>query len=180
MDILSLVRRHPRHGYAIVAALREAEHESRNVSIASIYRLLNDMEKNGLLEGSLENAPGQGPPRKSYRLTDRGRDALVRAALSCLSSPTAERSSLETALRNIKLINPHTALAALGLYAETLATDLGRLEADLGGDNLLESFEDRIMVEREHRRVRAELDYVAWLNQTIMDNLSDDGQSWRA
>jgi DNA-binding PadR family transcriptional regulator len=133
------------------------------------------MEKRGLLEGTLEPAPGQGPPRKTYRLTDRGRDHLVRAALSCLSGPTEERSSIETALENIRLINPHTALAALGLYAESLEAE--RAEKGPAEDD--PDLEAVVLAERRRRRIAAEIGFVEWLSATIRDHLDDEGRGWK-
>lgn len=61
------------YGYDIVRQLRTME--VLVISEGTIYPILSRLRKEGLLNTYLEESP-EGPARKYYRLTDRGRDIL--------------------------------------------------------------------------------------------------------
>ena len=73
--LLSVVASGPKHGYAVIEALRTASGEVFDLPEGTIYPALNRLEREGLL-GS-EWSVVQGRRRRTYHVTGRGREALV-------------------------------------------------------------------------------------------------------
>lgn len=70
----------PRHGYAIMQALRLDPAEPLPIGPATLYRTLKDMESAGLISGSEGPDDSDGPPRRYFQLTAAGRRAGNREA----------------------------------------------------------------------------------------------------
>lgn len=64
------------HGYRMLELLkREAAFHEQPPDQAGVYRVLRNMEQEGLVESAWDTE-GAGPARKRYRLTERGRSCL--------------------------------------------------------------------------------------------------------
>src|SRR5947199_7062644 len=72
--VLSLLANEERYGFDLVRAL--ADVDGMVTSEGTIYPLLSRLRRDGLVETSWQESPA-GPPRRYYRLTDVGLDALV-------------------------------------------------------------------------------------------------------
>lgn len=73
MCLLSVIDEEASYGYEMVSKLRE-----RGLDLASegsIYPLLSRLQKQGVIEGYLVQS-SEGPARKYYRMSDRGRQML--------------------------------------------------------------------------------------------------------
>jgi PadR family transcriptional regulator PadR len=73
MCLMSIINEEASYGYEMVRKLR-----NRGLDLASegsIYPLLSRLQKQGMIEGYLVQS-SEGPARKYYRMTDRGRSAL--------------------------------------------------------------------------------------------------------
>lgn len=80
--LLGLVARHaPIHGYALIRALTETTGEQVQFKPGTIYPILNDLERMGIVRSTWV-ASESGPQRKAYALTATGREALAAAAAS--------------------------------------------------------------------------------------------------
>ena len=71
--VLGLLASQRRYGSQIVDDL--AGHPQLAISAGTVYPLLARMKKAGVIDSMWEESP-VGPPRKYYRLTDEGREAL--------------------------------------------------------------------------------------------------------
>ena len=65
----------PLYGYQIAKRIVEAGHEGVPIKQGTLYSVLRSMEGDGLLSSQIEPSPS-GPPRKYYRITEHGADAL--------------------------------------------------------------------------------------------------------
>ena len=65
----------PMYGYQIAKRL-EAEREDVPIKQGAMYPVLRALEGSGFLESRVEPSVS-GPPRKYYRITEEGREALV-------------------------------------------------------------------------------------------------------
>jgi PadR family transcriptional regulator len=74
--LLATLERGPRHGYAIVEAIRNASSGAFDLAEGTIYPALYRLEAGGLLASSWTTAAGR--KRRVYRLTGRGRTELER------------------------------------------------------------------------------------------------------
>ncbi|MCI1779053.1 MAG: PadR family transcriptional regulator [Bacteroidales bacterium] len=70
--ILSILRRNDAYASSLIAELKEAR---MIVVEGTLYPLLAREKNQGLLKYRWEESP-QGPPRKYYSLTDKGKEAL--------------------------------------------------------------------------------------------------------
>lgn len=66
----------PASGYDLKQRFENQERHYWSANLAQIYPTLNKMERDGLLESHEEPSP-KGPPRKVYRRTSAGLDALT-------------------------------------------------------------------------------------------------------
>ena len=72
--LLLLMHEGPAHGYDLLERLKEYAISGIDPSI--IYRMLREMEEDGLVTSVWEEKESQGPPRRVYSLTASGNDAL--------------------------------------------------------------------------------------------------------
>ena len=72
--VLALLKVEERYGFDLVRALGEAD--GMVTSEGTIYPLLSRLRRDGLVSTTWEESPS-GPPRRYYRLTAKGRQALA-------------------------------------------------------------------------------------------------------
>jgi poly-beta-hydroxybutyrate-responsive repressor len=75
-SLLLLLREQPRHGYELIELLPEVAGATR-VDVGNLYRLLRALEAEGIV-ASEWNADLPGPAKRTYRLTEAGRELLER------------------------------------------------------------------------------------------------------
>jgi PadR family transcriptional regulator PadR len=71
--VLALLKEEERYGFDLVRALGETD--GMVTSEGTIYPLLSRLRRDGLVSTTWEESPS-GPPRRYYRLTAKGRQAL--------------------------------------------------------------------------------------------------------
>ena len=159
LAILSLIAEQPRHGYEIEQVIEaRGMREWTEVGFSSIYYLLKKLEREGLIEGQLEEAE-RGPARKVYHHTPAGRDALHAGVLDALSVPRHCYSPLQLGLADLPAISPAEALAALGQYRYSLTARLEHVQARWEGQRPLPYFVDA-MFDHSVTMIRAELGWI--------------------
>lgn len=120
LAILSLVVERPRHGYEIEQVIEERGMRAwTEIGFSSIYYLLKKLEREGLIEGRLEQAQ-RGPARKVYTTTPAGLEMLRAGLLNALSVPRPSYPPLQLGLANLPGIPPAEAVAALRQYRDAL------------------------------------------------------------
>lgn len=77
MLILAVLERQPEHGYAIAQAIKARSEGLLTAKEGTLYPALHALEAEGLVES--EEHEWGGRVRREYRLTEKGRGALVRA-----------------------------------------------------------------------------------------------------
>jgi len=97
--VLGLLQERPMYGYQLSKELRRRSSGYFVFKEGTLYPALHRMEKAGLIAGKWEVVE-DGPSRKYYHLTDKGRHELVRSRrewetflerlLACLGRPTGE------------------------------------------------------------------------------------------
>ena len=73
--LLLLLHQGLSHGYALLEQL--GEYGLGQVDPSAVYRALRDMEEQGLVASNWDEEKTQGPPRRVYRLTALGNEALA-------------------------------------------------------------------------------------------------------
>src|SRR5438552_12918233 len=75
--ILAVLAGEPLHGYAVIDELRRRSEGAFSLAEGTLYPVLHRLEADGLLSSAWSDASGRR--RRVYRLTRRGRTALVRS-----------------------------------------------------------------------------------------------------
>ncbi len=95
--LLAALEAGPRHGYAVIEALRDASGGRIDLPTGTIYPALHRLERAGLITSAWSTASGR--PRRTNELTAAGRRALgservawqeFAAAVTALLTPTLE------------------------------------------------------------------------------------------
>ncbi len=73
--VLSVLSSGPLHGYGVIEQLRERSGEAFDLPEGTIYPVLHRLEGSGLLVSDWTEQSGRR--RRTYRLSDKGRAALV-------------------------------------------------------------------------------------------------------
>jgi DNA-binding PadR family transcriptional regulator len=73
--LLAVLEAGPRHGYAIIEALRAGSGGQFDLPTGTVYPALHRLEQAGLVRSTWSD--GAGRRRRSYRLTPRGAAALA-------------------------------------------------------------------------------------------------------
>lgn len=73
--LLLLLHQGLSHGYALLEQL--SEYGLNQVDPSAVYRALRTMEEQGMVDSTWDENKTQGPPRRVYRLTARGDEALA-------------------------------------------------------------------------------------------------------
>ena len=77
LAVLYMVSSHgPIHGYAILKGLTETSGGRINIRAGTMYPILKVLENNGLVEFRIVPSH-EGPPRKVYTTTRKGKEAMV-------------------------------------------------------------------------------------------------------
>lgn len=74
--ILSALNDGPKHGYIISQWVQQTSNGQLHFSAGMLYPLLHKLEKNKLITSRWYPSPNQGPKRKVYALTAKGKRAL--------------------------------------------------------------------------------------------------------
>ena len=128
LAVLSLFALKPKPAYEIERVIEErGVREWTEVGFSSIYYLLKKLEREGLIEGRLEEA-SQGPARKVYHVTEVGRTAWREALLHTLSVPEVRSSGLMVGLSNLSSLERDEVLAALRRYHRALGERQAHVE----------------------------------------------------
>jgi PadR family transcriptional regulator, regulatory protein PadR len=77
--LLLLLAGRPMHGYEILDLLPDIAREERRVDLGNLYRLLRSLEEEGIVSSEWDESLS-GPAKRTYRLTDSGRELLARWA----------------------------------------------------------------------------------------------------
>ncbi|GAA4914841.1 DNA-binding PadR family transcriptional regulator [Stackebrandtia albiflava] len=73
--LLAVLESEPRHGYAIIEALKERSGGTLDVPTGTVYPALRRLERNGYLRSSWSNVGGR--ERRTYSLTGSGTRELA-------------------------------------------------------------------------------------------------------
>jgi len=74
--LLLLLRGGPKHGYGLINGLNEVGFEDYPIDSSTIYRILRDLEAEGMIVSTWDSEVTSGPPRRVYQITPAGEDYL--------------------------------------------------------------------------------------------------------
>lgn len=77
--VLAILRDGPTHGYGIAKAIRQRSNEALKLGEGQLYPILHELEERGLVVADWEMQEGD-PPKRVYRLTEKGNGELEERA----------------------------------------------------------------------------------------------------
>src|SRR5437764_8175425 len=91
LSILELLDERPMHPYKLASTMRERhQDEFIRLNFGSLYHTVDVLERNGWIVPTEREKEGRRPERTIYRLTDSGREILVRVVSDILAHPRRE------------------------------------------------------------------------------------------
>jgi DNA-binding PadR family transcriptional regulator len=169
LAILSAVAHRPMHPYEMAAALR-GWNKDRDMGIkwGSLYTVVGNMAKHGLIEEVESVREGRRPERTVYRITEAGRDELVDWTRELLSVPHTEFPQFRAGLSVMAALAPDEVigllkdrLAALDEEIRTLRELYERDIAEVPRLFLIETEYDAAILNAEAAWIRALLEELA-------------------
>ncbi|TDE58471.1 PadR family transcriptional regulator [Nonomuraea mesophila] len=166
LAVLTAVGDRPMHPYEMASVLRaRGKDQDMPIKWGSLYTVVRNLERHGLLEVVESERQGARPERTVYRVTDAGRQEADDWTRELLSDPEREPSAFEAGLSVMGGLGPDE-------VAELLRQRLSGLERQIGDDRralehqsgelprlfLLESEYALAMREAQARWVRALLE----------------------
>ena len=80
--VLLVLSEGPQHGYALLEALQARGYLPGKADVGNLYRGLRRLEKSGAVTSQWVRQSGPGPSRRTYEITDQGRQLLYQDALA--------------------------------------------------------------------------------------------------
>ena len=118
--LLNLLSEKSKHAYEIEQDIKERDMRYwTEISMSSVYKLLNKLERQGLLKSSVKLSK-KNVAQKVYALTARGKNAFNEKLLYLLSTWEASKHPLDIGLASLWLLKNEEAIALLTKYGEHL------------------------------------------------------------
>jgi DNA-binding PadR family transcriptional regulator len=181
LAVLALAAERPTHPYEMASLLRErGKHLSIKINWGSLYTVVGNLEKHGLIEATETVREGRRPERTVYTITDTGREELRDWLRELLGTPEKEYRRFEAALSLVAGIPPDEVAELLAQRLRALDTQISETAQKLEqwGKEIPRLF----LVEAEYdlALLRAEADWVRGLLEEIQSGSMPGLAGWRA
>ena len=118
--ILTLINEGETHGYALDETIEHRGFRNwTDIGFSSIYAILNRLKKKGFITSRLDSS-SQGPARKLYKITRKGKRVLLKVIRLYLSEPEPPRVRIDIGAAHIDLIPQEEAIRCLETYRKKL------------------------------------------------------------
>jgi DNA-binding PadR family transcriptional regulator len=166
LAVLSALTERPMHPYEMATVLRDrGKDQDMRIKWGSLYTVVQNLERHGLLEVTGSVRQGGRPERTVYRITDAGRAELQDWVRELIGTPEPEQSRFTAGLSVLAVLPPHEAAGLLQQRLDQLEARIADHRAALAGFRsqvprlfLVESEYDLAMREAEAIWTRSLLD----------------------
>jgi DNA-binding PadR family transcriptional regulator len=166
LAVLSAVLERPMHPYEMASVLRQrGKEQDMEIKWGSLYTVVQNLEKHGLLEAAESVRHGGRPERTIYRITDAGREELEDWVRELVSTPEREHPRFQAGLSVLGVLGPDEATSLLrqrlSLLEEEIAgqrESLARNSREIPRLFLVEDEYDLAIREAEATWIRSLLD----------------------
>ena len=125
LAVLACLHERPMHPYEMASTMRERGKEhSIKLNYGSLYTVVDNLAKYGLIEAVEARREGRRPERTVYQLTDTGRVKLDAWMSDLLARPVKEYPQFEAALSLLPVLHPDHVLALLRERARALGKEI--------------------------------------------------------
>jgi DNA-binding PadR family transcriptional regulator len=180
LSLLSLLAQKPMYPYEMAQTLRARGKEKNfKVSWGSLYTVVENLERHGLIQAALMDREGRQPERTTYELTELGLAELRDWLSELLSVPEDERGGFVTALSEAGILPPDRVIELLTTRLETLDKGNDALRADLR--SWTERLPRVLLVESEYQLAMrvAQAEWVRGLLREIVAGTISGMDAWR-
>jgi DNA-binding PadR family transcriptional regulator len=181
LAVLATVSERPMHRYEMASLMRaRGKDQDMDIKWGSLYTVVQNLEKHGLLETIGNTRQGARPERTIYRITASGRHELLDWARELIGSPAVENPKFAAGLSVWMLLSPDEVSALLRDRLEKLDASVKNRRAALAeaGAEIPRLF----LVEAEYALAIAKAE-AAWV-RALLDELSSgkypDLAAWRS
>ncbi len=182
LAVLAVVLERPVHPYEMASVLRtRGKDQDMPIKWGSLYTVVANLEKHGLIEVAGSERSGARPERTVYRITDAGRDELTDWVRELIGTPEREQPRFEAGLSVVGVLAPAEAIALLRTRRDTLQSQVDEQRARLA--EVAEDVPRLFLVEDEYDLAirTAELTWLDGLLAELVDGTLpglDLWQSW--
>jgi DNA-binding PadR family transcriptional regulator len=169
LAVLAALRERPMHPYEMAATMRaQGKERSIKLNYGSLYTVVDNLAKHGLIEAMQASREGRRPERTVYRLTEAGGAELEDWLTELLGTPVKEYPQFEAALAEIAVLPPAQVRDVLQRRVEALEQAMARERAEIAQFPWLPRL---FLLENEyHQNIQeAELAWVRGLVQELQD-----------
>ncbi|TMC81329.1 MAG: PadR family transcriptional regulator [Chloroflexi bacterium] len=177
LSVLELLDERPMHPYELASTMRLRHHdEFIRLNFGSLYHTVEVLERNGWIVPTEREKEGRRPERTIYKLTESGREVLVRIVSDILSQPRREYPHFAAGLmfmhhRDAPQAAEHLRNRAAALKATT--EKLTRILAELRADGV-----SRLsLIELEHKIAMLDAER-KWVNN-LEKEVNDGRLEWK-
>lgn len=125
LAVLACLFERPMHPYEMASTMRERGKErSIKLNYGSLYTVVDNLAKHGLIEAMEARREGRRPARTVYRLTDTGQIKLDTWMSDLLARPVKEYPQFEAALSLMPVLHPDHVLALLRERSRALEKEI--------------------------------------------------------
>ena len=134
LAVLAVVLERPVHPYEMASVLRSrGKDQDMPIKWGSLYTVVGNLEKHGLIEVVGNERSGGRPERTVYRITDAGREELSDWVRELIGTPEREQPRFEAGLSVLGVLSPAEAIALLRTRREALQSQVDGQRAALAG-----------------------------------------------
>ena len=181
LGVLATLMERPMHPYEMASVLRErGKEQDMNIKWGSLYTVVANLQKHGLIEAAGSTRQGGRPERTTYRITEPGRAELVDWVRELIAVPEREHPRFVAGLSVWGVLGPDEAATLLRQRLDTLTTEIAQQRAGL--EQALRVIPRVFLVEGEYDLAlrQAEADWIAALLDEFTRGTFPDLAQWRA
>jgi DNA-binding PadR family transcriptional regulator len=168
LAVLATLVQRPMHRYEIATTIREqGKDDDMNVKWGSLYTVVQNLQRHGLVEVVGTDRQGARPERTIYRITAAGRRELVDWARELVATPVTEHPSFAAGLSVLSAVPPAEAIVLLESRLDRLERGITERRRALSG--YTEQVPRLFLVEDEYGIAMQEAE-AAWL-RSLLDEL---------
>jgi DNA-binding PadR family transcriptional regulator len=166
LAVLVALTERPMHPYEMATTMRsQGKERSIKLNYGSLYTVVNNLARHGLIEAMEAEREGRRPERTVYRITDAGRQEIDDWMAELVAVPVKEYPQFEAALAELPVLRPDRALELMRERARALEKAIAEIRAELGGLTWLPRL---FMLEAEYHVAMREAE-LAWVRGLVTE-----------
>lgn len=180
LAVLGAVVQRPMHPYEMASILRaRGKDQDMKIKWGSLYTVVQNLEKHGLLEAAESRREGGRPERTVYRITEAGHAELVDWTRELVSTPEPEHTRFKAGLSVLGVLPPDEVIELLRQRISLVQQDIAGRRESLAAER--KEIPRLFLVEDEYELAmrEAEANWVGVLLDEITSGRFADLALWR-